>query len=505
MIKVIELQKFKRFKKSIRLNNLSSVNYLVGKNNSGKSSFLQGILLSTLYRNTDGSNFNNYSVPEEFARMKEYFSNEDLSNPIKTLFSDENNKDIIIKSQWSSDRINKNKTGESKIPLSLYIPCGVQIGMDRDSASFNEVNNIIKQLGILPIGKINSWVHHQERHLTNNLRESVKFITFRRIVNKEFGIKILPSTPDDDNNFHFKYLENRQERNLYLLGGGAQNIVYFIAAIVYLSDYDLILVDEPELHLHPAVQKRLGHIFRKLSNQFNVQFIIATQSPFIISNLTKDDNIYILKKGNKQKINKENSFINTAVAMELGGEPSDVGAPENFILLEESSMEELLRKINDRFFQRNIQFISCSGTSNVVDKEKAIKNIINHNLLLKCTPIYLSKYFIITDKFTKNIKKEKRLSEIQKKLKGRFIEMDFISLEDTYPEKYLEDFMKNNKKDFIKISGSDDREKIKNWIEEEPGVMETGKRKNILAEFIGENIEEEDFKKIFSKLLKIFK
>lgn len=505
MIRSIEIQKFKRFKNPIKIKDLSSVNYLVGKNNSGKSSFLQAILLSTLYRNEDGSSFSDVRFPEKFARLKEYFSDEELSNPIKIVLGEENNKEIAIETQWRDNSVFKKKTGEGEIPRTLYIPCNVQISMTQDRASFNEVNDQIKQFGILPIDNINSWIYHQEKHTAGGTwgkKESKKFTTFKNSISKDFGVKVLLPEMDDDNQFYFKYLENKRERSLYLVGSGAQNVIYFVAAIVYLNNYALVLIDEPELHLHPAIQKKLGSIFRKLSEELNIQFVIATQSPFIISNLTKDDSVYILKKRNRKMITKEANFINTAVAMELGGEPSDVGAPENFILLEEASMERLLREINAKFFRKTIQFISCGGISRVADESEVIRNIIDHNLLLKCTPIYLSKYFIITDKLTGKIKEDKRIIDIKQKLQNRFIEMDFRTLEDAYPEKYLKDFIKTRKKIFDKTDGRNIVEKIKKWINEEPGNI--GKRKDNLAKFIGNNITEKDFRKVFSKLLKIF-
>jgi len=137
-----------------------------------------------------------------------------------------------------------------------------------------------------------------------------------------------------------------------------------------------------------------------------------------------------------------------------------------------------------------------------MSESEVIRNIIDHHLFLKCTPIYLSKYFIITDKLTGKIKEDKRIIDIKQKLKNRFIEMDFRTLEDAYPEKCLKDFIKTRKKIFDKTDGRNIVEKIKNWINEEPGDI--GERKDNLAKFIGNNITEKDFRKIFSKLLKIF-
>ncbi len=504
MFKDIEVQKFKKFKTSIKIENLSSVNYLVGKNNSGKSSFLQAILLSTLRIKESGTSFSNVSFPEKFAKEKEYFNDEDLVNPIKVVFNNGREK-VVIESHWIASTINKRKTEGEKIPRSFYIPCGAGISMDNDNSSFTNIKNNLEQFGILPIERINSWVYHSEKHEVGSRsnKESDKFKKFKKIIKDEFSVKILLPEIDDDNQFHFEYLEKGKHKNLYLLGSGAQSIIYLIAAIVYLNDYDLILIDEPESHLHPKVQKKLGNVFKKLSDQFDIQFIVATQSPFVINSLGKTDNVYLFKP-NKRKLEKEKSFIKTLVSMELGCEPSDVGAPENFVLLEESSMQMFLKTVNERFFKKDIQLISCGGIADVPNKKIAFDNILQHNILLKCTPIYLPKYIIITDKLTTEICRDSKVRLMKTKLKKRFIEMDFNSLEDAYQEEYLLNFIKKNKKYFTKVGESTSKKKIEKWIGEKTDKGR-GIRKCELAKFVGNNIRQDDFEKNFAKIAKIFK
>lgn len=54
----------------------------------------------------------------------------------------------------------------------------------------------------------------------------------------------------------------------------------------------VVTLDEPENHLHPALQREL---FGKLTTAFpQVQFIVATHSPFIVSSL-KNSNVYVLR------------------------------------------------------------------------------------------------------------------------------------------------------------------------------------------------------------------
>jgi hypothetical protein len=54
----------------------------------------------------------------------------------------------------------------------------------------------------------------------------------------------------------------------------------------------VVTIDEPENHLHPSLQRTL---FIKLINAFpQVQFVVATHSPFIVSAL-KESNVYVLR------------------------------------------------------------------------------------------------------------------------------------------------------------------------------------------------------------------
>ncbi len=511
MISNIEIQRFKRFEQPVSLEGLGHVNYLVGKNNSGKSSFLQAVLLACLYRVENGLGFSNSSFPENLAALREYYSDEDILSPIRVVLHNGTQGKTIIEGTWlqQGNRIDKNNTGGGKIPSALYIPCNVQMNRVHDTSTVRNIENEIRDLGILSVGRIASLVYHWERKSVGGTwgkKPSNRFSDFREIIRDEFQIEILPPEPNDENTYDFKYREQEKVRNLYLLGSGAQSIIYLTAAIYYLKNYDLMLVDEPELHLHPELQKRLGKLFRKLSREFDIQFIVATQSPFIISDLTGDDSVYILKTGVRGTVSKENSFVKVLVSLELGGEPSDVGAPENFVLVEEASMQIFLRRINDRFYsEKVIQFISCGGINCLPDKETAIQNIVDHNLLLKCTPIYLSKYFVVTDKLTEAIKTDQRILDIRKKLHSRFIEMRTETLEAAYQEKYLKEFMAKNVEQFKNIQGITTRESIANWIGDKGQKQEElGRRKFDLAQFVGNTITKDGFGNAFPKLVIIF-
>lgn len=59
------------------------------------------------------------------------------------------------------------------------------------------------------------------------------------------------------------------------------------------------IIDEPENHLHPELQKTFLHNLIKAFP--NVQFIVATHNPFMIS-AEKDSNVYVLDYNNEKKV-----------------------------------------------------------------------------------------------------------------------------------------------------------------------------------------------------------
>lgn len=65
---------------------------------------------------------------------------------------------------------------------------------------------------------------------------------------------------------------------------GEKEIVHFLLAMFALNVKDgIVLVDEPELHLHPRWQRIFLGLFRDLAPERNNQFLISTHSPVFVS------------------------------------------------------------------------------------------------------------------------------------------------------------------------------------------------------------------------------
>lgn len=73
----------------------------------------------------------------------------------------------------------------------------------------------------------------------------------------------------------------------------------------------VIIVEEPESFLHPSAQAELGRILHDLSKEFDVQVIVTTHSPYLLSMDTPSSNILLGRRIEKKQL-KETERVNTS-------------------------------------------------------------------------------------------------------------------------------------------------------------------------------------------------
>ncbi|WP_108060161.1 AAA family ATPase [Poseidonibacter lekithochrous] len=222
--------------------------------------------------------------------------------------------------------------------------------------------------------------------------------------------------------FEVSLLKNKQEVNYFYLSSGEKTMISYFAnlanAIMDFGDIKnksfIIIIDEVELHLHPKWQinfvEYMNTFFRTSKQNMMFQFIIATHSPFVLSDIPEEQIIFINE--NDKKENQFNTF---------GANIYDIF--EKGFFLDNSigkRSENFIKKISDEFHYfkaleyatRDDFFLLRSYKELVYNdyknkKEEDLKLLIEE---IKYVKEYIDEYnyIIIKDnklKLSKNIKK----------------------------------------------------------------------------------------------------
>lgn len=168
------------------------------------------------------------------------------------------------------------------------------------------------------ISKLNErllYLHSDERsNLFNNERLFIenKLLEFTKsvsddynFINKEFEIFRVAVNRPDKKNFTLEFNFNDGRIITFdTLPMGYKRVFSMVIDIAYrcyilnqsIESHGVVLIDEIELHLHPTLQQ---DILQRLKRTFpNIQFIVTTHSPLVISNFKADASNKIIKLEN---------------------------------------------------------------------------------------------------------------------------------------------------------------------------------------------------------------
>lgn len=120
---------------------------------------------------------------------------------------------------------------------------------------------------------------------------------FMRYVNILFpDIERVETTRTQDGHFDV-FITRRDGRRqpLSRSGSGILNALYLVAQTMSVSKGMLVLVDEPETSFHPKLQSRFMTLLRRLSEEYPIQWILATHSPYFMRKLGDRDRLVLVE------------------------------------------------------------------------------------------------------------------------------------------------------------------------------------------------------------------
>ncbi len=179
-----------------------------------------------------------------------------------------------------------------------------------------------------PAGKncvviLQEWIkHNKERYKkVNELLGSLELVS-----------KVRPeSTLDEILKIQVQPYKHKETVNLSDAGFGISQALPFIVADVALPDKGLLLINQPEVHLHPTSQAKLANYFVSRLNKRN--YIVETHSEYLINRLRvlamsgklKKEDVSIIFLGNpsKTKISPQVYEISIKEDGSLEGAPNE--------------------------------------------------------------------------------------------------------------------------------------------------------------------------------------
>lgn len=288
------------------------INVLVGANNSGKSSVLQAIHFATsisqsrnLIKNLepfDENDEDHLIISQEqliytpIHSLENLCGNASTSDKIlveATLNSEEKawleiannqNKSLSVKLKGNSC---VNKLGDVQKLFSIYVPGLAGISKVETYLSWGSlIRNIAR-------GDANLVLRNVLYHLYERL-EKTGWVLFLETIKKIFqDVDIEVSFNRTIDEFiNVKIIQNNKALPIDSVGTGFLQTLQ-ILSYIYLFDPSVILLDEPDSHLHPNNQRALTKVLNEIAQERGTQIIIATHSRHILDALSSANKIWL--------------------------------------------------------------------------------------------------------------------------------------------------------------------------------------------------------------------
>jgi predicted ATPase len=308
-IKKVNIKGFKVFEEeTFEFKNLT---ILTGENSSGKSSLIQAILFLCNPTGLIGTNFNK--------DLHEYLRS--LGN--SELFNKNGAREIEIeiddlKQKWIKNGNSiKNQIDSFNYPNFISYPENL-IYLNAEKHRIQQVSQLIENLqdrffGIYGDLTSNYFYHNKRKAVEDYLIKDTSSVTLEAQVNywlsyitgiNDLNIEINKITPTLVKNI-FKI--NNDEFIPENLGTGLSHLFSMLVICLSAKKGNIIIIENPEIHLHPKSQARLGEFFAFIASK-GIQLIIETHNDHIINrfryevyqdNLKSDDVVIYYKELDK--------------------------------------------------------------------------------------------------------------------------------------------------------------------------------------------------------------
>ncbi len=238
----------------------SGLTIITGANNSGKTTIIESI------RAFNGSDSPSFSEGRR---------NKQTGEKVFLTLTDENEKTYSISS--IEGRSSSTKKSE-KFDLKCYVlPSRRAVPFDFGKGTWSR-DTYISNAQKLESQRSSSLSNFDSRIFQIEQDKDAFDAIISKILGKDFSWSI---EQRDSGQYYIKYCKDGVSHSSEGVGDGIWSIFTICAALFDAPDNSVVVIDEPELSVHPALQKRLMALFLEYSKTH--QIVICTHSPYFIS------------------------------------------------------------------------------------------------------------------------------------------------------------------------------------------------------------------------------
>lgn len=377
---------------------LGRINIMVGTNNSGKSSVLQGVAFGVSVAQTASVKGNARTLSPDsliYAPLRDVSA---LAHGGELKTREEHAIEVVFRVLESNDegehhesettvQVRKGKNRNLAIgidgtlkpnlesieePFAMYVPglAGLPAGEPyrtpaplRRAAARGDANAVLRNVLWSLRSDVNAWSAFAA-NLAKVFRDHSVEVSF---------------DPNFDEFVDARVVSPKGSLPIDLAGTGFLQTVQILA---YTAKYrpKLLLLDEPDSHIHPDRQRALISLLAELADQEDFQVVIATHSRHLLDELVKDERFHWMSDGQRME---EDQIDRVRVLTDLGaldsGDLLKAGQVDAVILTEDSNSRpiEILLEASG-FDKQRTQVWSYSGCTKIDSADILAKFIRDH-------------------------------------------------------------------------------------------------------------------------------
>lgn len=373
-----------RFKRILKIDlSLSPINFLVGGNNAGKSSILQaihtGITAARVAVEVDSSIVPDdrivYCPTADFADIGHGGRLENRSGGRRALITFHGKNDDEADAQYKIELYRgKNGAGAGVVRSGTNVGFGAYITKSNPPFSIyapglagiptrEEYRNLAIIIQKIAGGEANSVLRNvlflisRDQQKLSELKENMRHVFPEFDLSVEF---------DPERRQYIEVYATTKRRAeplpLDLVGTGVLQALQLFSYTTYFKP-PLLLLDEPDSHLHPSNQHQLIETLKTIAESSTTKIILATHSRHMINNLPDNAKMFWLEDG---KIKRDADINALKILNDLGAlDQADQYAKDVVVLTEDNNktiFTKLLKQIGIN--TENIGIASYNGVSN---------------------------------------------------------------------------------------------------------------------------------------------